>query len=90
MTSNMPVVQTQYSAPLPVALIGRAGPCVHAVTSCCRPSPRSGLIQDLFFHPDYACTLAQFWNLLAGYGGLVSVGQQAFVGIGCLRACSVV
>ena len=27
-------------------------------------------------------TLAQFWNLLAGYGGLVSVGQQAFVGIG--------
>jgi branched-chain amino acid transport system permease protein len=26
--------------------------------------------------------LAQFWNLLAGYGGLVSVGQQAFVGIG--------
>ena len=27
-------------------------------------------------------TLAQIWNLLAGYGGLVSVGQQAFVGIG--------
>jgi branched-chain amino acid transport system permease protein len=26
--------------------------------------------------------LAQFWNLLAGYGGLVSVGQQAFVGLG--------
>ena len=26
--------------------------------------------------------LAQWWNLLAGYGGLVSVGQQAFVGIG--------
>jgi len=26
--------------------------------------------------------LAQMWNLLAGYGGLVSVGQQAFVGIG--------
>ena len=27
-------------------------------------------------------TLATMWNLLAGYGGLVSVGQQAFVGIG--------
>ena len=27
-------------------------------------------------------TLAQCWNLLAGYAGLVSVGQQAFVGIG--------
>src|SRR5262245_57986154 len=26
--------------------------------------------------------LAQYWNLLAGYAGLVSVGQQAFVGFG--------
>lgn len=26
--------------------------------------------------------LASMWNLLAGYAGLVSVGQQAFVGIG--------
>ncbi|TFL14947.1 branched-chain amino acid ABC transporter permease [Pusillimonas caeni] len=26
--------------------------------------------------------LAQMWNLLAGYGGLISIGQQAFVGIG--------
>ena len=26
--------------------------------------------------------LAQMWNLLAGYGGLVSIGQQAFVGLG--------
>jgi branched-chain amino acid transport system permease protein len=30
------------------------------------------------------CTLvlAQMWNLMAGYGGLMSVGMQAFVGIG--------
>lgn len=27
-------------------------------------------------------TLAQMWNLLAGYGGLISIGQQAFVGLG--------
>jgi branched-chain amino acid transport system permease protein len=27
-------------------------------------------------------TLACMWNLLAGYAGLVSVGQQAFVGLG--------
>lgn len=27
-------------------------------------------------------TLAQMWNLLAGYGGLVSVGQQAYIGLG--------
>jgi branched-chain amino acid transport system permease protein len=26
--------------------------------------------------------LAELWNLLAGYAGLVSVGQQAFVGLG--------
>ena len=26
--------------------------------------------------------LAQMWNLLAGYAGLVSVGQQAFLGLG--------
>lgn len=39
------------------------------------------LIQDMFFILTML-TLAQFWNLLAGYGGLVSVGQQAFVGLG--------
>ena len=39
------------------------------------------LIQDLFFILTML-TLAQFWNLLAGYGGMVRVGQQAFVGIG--------
>jgi branched-chain amino acid transport system permease protein len=26
--------------------------------------------------------LASMWNLLAGFGGLVSIGQQAFVGVG--------
>lgn len=33
---------------------------------------------------EFACllALAQMWNLLAGYGGLVSVGQQGYVGIG--------
>ena len=30
----------------------------------------------------YTLALAQLWNLLAGYGGLLSVGQQAYVGIG--------
>lgn len=29
----------------------------------------------------YFLSLAQMWNLLAGFGGLVSVGQQGFVGI---------
>jgi branched-chain amino acid transport system permease protein len=26
--------------------------------------------------------LGQMWNLLAGYAGLVSIGQQAFIGLG--------
>src|SRR4029077_11471414 len=30
----------------------------------------------------YYLALAQLWNLLAGYGRLVSVGQQAYVGLG--------
>ncbi|MFL2782218.1 MAG: branched-chain amino acid ABC transporter permease [Rhodospirillales bacterium] len=36
----------------------------------------------LFVEIFYTLALAQMWNLLAGYGGLVSVGQQAFVGLG--------
>ncbi|BCH08582.1 branched-chain amino acid ABC transporter permease [Mesorhizobium sp. 131-3-5] len=51
-----------------------AGLALPAVTS-------RGVIQDLFFILTML-TLAQIWNLLAGYGGLISVGQQAFVGIG--------
>ncbi|MCX7646615.1 MAG: branched-chain amino acid ABC transporter permease [Rhodobacteraceae bacterium] len=43
-------------------------------------APRS-LIQDLFFILTML-TLAQLWNLIAGFGGMVSVGQQAFVGLG--------
>lgn len=30
----------------------------------------------------YTLALAQMWNLLAGYGGLLSVGQQGFIGLG--------
>jgi branched-chain amino acid transport system permease protein len=30
----------------------------------------------------YYMALAQMWNLLAGYAGMVSVGQQAWIGIG--------
>jgi branched-chain amino acid transport system permease protein len=39
------------------------------------------LIQDMIFL-FYMLALAQCWNLLAGYAGLMSVGQQAFVGLG--------
>lgn len=39
------------------------------------------LLKDLFFILTLM-SLAQYWNLLAGYAGLVSIGQQAFVGFG--------
>jgi branched-chain amino acid transport system permease protein len=39
------------------------------------------MIQDLFFLFTIL-TLAEFWNLLAGYAAVVSIGQQAFVGFG--------
>ena len=39
-----------------------------------------GLIRDVI---ELCCyiAVAQMWNLLAGYAGLVSVGQQAFIGV---------
>ena len=36
------------------------------------------LLSEIFLY----LSLASLWNLLAGYSGLVSVGQQAFVGFG--------
>lgn len=36
------------------------------------------LMGELFLY----VALASLWNLLAGYAGLVSVGQQAYVGFG--------
>ena len=40
-----------------------------------------GIVQDLFFILTML-VLAQNWNLLAGYAGLISIGQQLFVGCG--------
>jgi branched-chain amino acid transport system permease protein len=37
---------------------------------------------DLLVNVFILMTMASMWNLLAGYAGLVSVGQQAFVGLG--------
>ena len=40
------------------------------------------LLSEIFTY----VALASLWNLLAGYAGLVSVGQQAYVGLGALSA----
>jgi len=40
-----------------------------------------GVLKDLFFVLTLVA-LAQYWNLLAGYAGIISIGQQAYVGFG--------
>jgi len=39
-------------------------------------------VTDLLVNFFILLLLASMWNLLAGYGGLVSVGQQAYIGLG--------
>ena len=49
-----------------------AAPCLG------RPRTICGCSSEIFAY----VALASLWNLLAGYAGLVSVGQQAYVGLG--------
>jgi branched-chain amino acid transport system permease protein len=57
------------------------GALVFAVLAALPAFVDRGLIEELIF-VFYMLALAQYWNLLAGYAGLISVGQQAFVGLG--------
>jgi branched-chain amino acid transport system permease protein len=58
-----------------------AGVCLMAVLAALPAFGSRNLINELIFVLTMLA-LAQYWNLLAGYAGLVSVGQQAFVGLG--------
>ena len=69
-------VATRWSRHLAAAAVG-----VVALLVALPAFASRGLINDLIFLLTMLA-LAQFWNLLAGYAGLVSVGQQAFVGLG--------
>ena len=71
--------------------VERATRASHTAAVCAVPS--LGLLASLPWWGDsgemrlvaemaYYLALAQLWNLLAGYAGLVSVGQQAYVGLG--------
>src|SRR5258705_13543789 len=57
---------------------------VAAAVLCLAAAPWWGGRDDLRLLAEiYAyVALASLWNLLAGYAGLVSVGQQAYVGLG--------
>lgn len=79
-------VQTRTRASGIAAIIG-AGALIAMV--CLPVFASRSLIQDMFLILTML-VLAQFWNLLAGYGGLVSIGQQAFVGMGAYTLFGVV
>ena len=64
--------------------------CWSSSCSPCRPSPAARCSRTC--SSSSPCwRWRRCWNLLAGYAGLVSVGQQAFVGLGAyaLFACTV-
>jgi len=46
------------------------------------PYATDASLMDTLINVFILLAIASMWNLLAGYGGLVSVGQQAFVGLG--------
>jgi branched-chain amino acid transport system permease protein len=58
-----------------------AGTCLLAALVALPAFGSRNLVNELIF-VFTMLALAQYWNLLAGYAGLVSVGQQAFVGLG--------
>ncbi|MGY4320009.1 branched-chain amino acid ABC transporter permease [Bradyrhizobium sp. JR3.5] len=78
--ADLPVWQTRVGTRLSrgAAVVGIA---LVVVLAALPTIASRNLIQDLIFVLTML-TLAQLWNVLAGWGGLVSVGQQAFVGLG--------
>jgi ABC-type branched-subunit amino acid transport system permease subunit len=68
--SRRPVAWTGLAAVAAVAILGYLPYMVYSGTT------------DLLVNVFILMTLASMWNLLAGYAGLVSVGQQAFLGLG--------
>jgi len=75
-----PVWQVRVGTPLSRAA-AIAGVAIVTVLLLLPAIASRNLIQDLIF-VFTMLALAQLWNVLSGWGGLVSVGQQAFVGLG--------
>ncbi len=66
----------------PVSLVAAGGTLILVAVLTALPFfAGRDLLENMIF-VFYMLALAQCWNLLAGYAGLVSVGQQAFVGLG--------
>jgi branched-chain amino acid transport system permease protein len=59
------------------AIIGALGLALVSCPGWGGDSARTTLIMFAYY-----AALAQMWNLLAGYAGLVTFGQQLFIGVG--------
>ena len=72
--------QTLPMTPSDRSLVGLA--CLVVLALATLPWLGSALIVDKLIYLFILVMFAVMWNLLAGYAGLVSVGQQAFIGLG--------
>ena len=78
MTAPMPTIQRSTRA----SQIGLALALLLLLAAIATPWWAERSSQRLLSEFLYTLALAQMWNLLAGYGGLLSVGQQGFIGLG--------
>jgi branched-chain amino acid transport system permease protein len=82
------LVTTQAAANLEVgrstrsSKLSAAGIAVVAAVLAALPFLAFSTVTDTLINLFVLVALASMWNLLAGFGGLVSVGQQAYIGIG--------
>lgn len=72
---------TAVRRPLAVDLVGTAAALIAAIFAPAVLGDNSFLLQVLFLGCVYA-SMGHAWNVLAGYAGLLSFGNQAFVGLG--------
>jgi branched-chain amino acid transport system permease protein len=76
-----PVPDTRIVRTSPASVAGTSAFLLATVVLALVPLWGSDSLQLTLLEILYYLSLAQMWNLLAGYAGLISVGQQAFVGI---------
>jgi branched-chain amino acid transport system permease protein len=76
-TSTVRVTRSRRSA-----LWGMIGATIVVILLATLPYLVYADVTDLLVNAFILLVLASMWNLLAGYCGLISVGQQAYVGVG--------
>jgi branched-chain amino acid transport system permease protein len=86
MTAERPTVERSTAASRATMRLG----AVALVGLSLLPFAAGGFVVDKLTTLFVYLLLAVMWNLLAGYAGLVSVGQQAFFGIGAYLALRLV